>query len=218
VATGVRPRSLDIPGITGPQVRSYAEAFADGALHGHVVIIGGGGIAVDVAHLASRCAGAANPRERFLREHGVAFPPAWAVGPIPGGDGRAAVAGSPAPAAETVTILQRGTRTGAGIGRSTRWVVLAELRRQGVEVVTGLRFERVEEAGVRVVDATGAVRLVPADTVVVAVGQQRDDAMASLVRRLGVPQRVVGGAREVVGLDAVRAFAEGLTAADELFG
>ncbi len=198
VATGVRPRPVKLAGADLPQVLSYPDAFADGALRGRVAIIGGGGIGVDVAHLASRGGSALDPVERFRRENGLAPGPVDAHG------------------AHDVTILQRGTRLGAMIGVSSRWAVLAELRRQGVEVVSGVTYQRIDSDGVQVLDAEGCPRLVRADTVVIAAGQQPETGVAALARQAGVRHLVVGGARDVAGLDAVRAFAEGLAAADDL--
>jgi len=169
VATGVRPRPLPLPGAL-----AYPDAFVPGALGRRVAIVGGGGIAVDLAHLAAA-------------------------------EGRA------------VTILQRGTRTGASIGRSTRWAVLAELRSHRVAIETGVVARAVEPGGVRIAALDGGdERLVEADTVVVAAGQVHDGTTPALVSKAGVWWRAVGGARDVAGLDAVRAFAEGLDAAVEL--
>ncbi|MEO6502933.1 MAG: FAD-dependent oxidoreductase [Jatrophihabitantaceae bacterium] len=198
VASGVRPRPLELPGADLPHVRSYPEAFADGALRGRVVIIGGGGIAVDVAHLASRGATSLPDSERFLREHGVAS------GPVP------------VTARAEVTVLHRGTRLAARTGPSTRWAVLGELRTQGVNILTGVRCRQITADGVRITDADGADRLAPADTVVIAVGQLAEDSIMALVRQAGIWHRVVGGAREATELDAVRAFAEGFAAAAEI--
>ncbi|QDY08322.1 FAD-binding protein [Micromonospora sp. HM134] len=171
VATGVLPRRIDLPGDGLPHVRDYGTAFADDALGRRVVVIGGGGIAVDLAHLAS---------QRPDRQ---------------------------------VTVLLRGGRLGPRMGRSTRWAVLAELRRRRVDVVPGVRDLRIDPDAVHLVDATGAERSVPADTVVVAAGQLPADGLVRTVRRAGVWHRVVGGARDTTGLDAVRAFAEGHDAA-----
>jgi 2,4-dienoyl-CoA reductase (NADPH2) len=52
VATGTTPRCPDIPGAELPHVLNYPDAFT-AELGERVVIIGGGGIAVDVAHYAS---------------------------------------------------------------------------------------------------------------------------------------------------------------------
>ena len=176
VASGVRPRAVDLPGADQPHVLAYPDAFGDGLPGSRVVIIGGGGIAADLAHRLS----------------------------------------APGPGRRQVTILHRGPRTAPVIGRSTRWVVLAGLRRQGVRIMPGVSYRAIEPAGVRILDPGGAERLVPADTVVIAAGQQHDPAVPDLAARSGVWYRVVGGARDVAGLDAVRAFREGLDAARDL--
>ncbi|WP_320068851.1 FAD-dependent oxidoreductase [Micromonospora sp. RTGN7] len=181
VATGVVPRRMDVPGVDLPHVLDYPSAFADGALGERVVVLGGGGIAVDLAHLASHDS--------------------------PGGDG-----GSASPPRQ-VTILQRGSRLGHRLGRSTRWAVLAELRRQRVALVQGVRDLCISRDGVHFADAGGQARMVPADTVVIAAGQLPNDGLVETVRRAGVWHHVVGGARDTTGLDAVRAFDQGRAAA-----
>lgn len=104
--------------------------------------------------------------------------------------------------------MRRGGRIGEGIGRSTRWVALDALRRAGVRTLTGVEYVAIEPGGLRTGDET-----VPADSVVIAAGQEREDALAGLLARLGLEHVVVGGARHAGELDAVRAFAEGREAA-----
>lgn len=173
VATGVRPRHVDLPGTDLPHVLDYHAAFATGALGQRVAIIGGGGIATDLAHYASQ-----EPRR-------------------------------------TVHVLHRGSRLGARIGRSTRWVVLGELRRESVHLHTQARCQRISADGVEFLDQDGKPQFVAADTVVIAVGQEPDTAGPSLARRTGRWHRVIGGARDAIALDAVRACAEGAYAARE---
>ncbi|GAA2617861.1 FAD-dependent oxidoreductase [Streptomyces axinellae] len=196
LATGVLPARPVLRGAALPHVLGYHEAFADPwALGPRVAVLGGGGIAVDLAHLL-----------------------------VTGRDPRPAPVSAPAPerqarprraAAREVTLLRRGRRIGEGIGPSTRWVVMGELRAAGVRMLTGVTYREITPGGVVLADS-GGERLVPADHVVLAVGQRPVADLLGPLRAAGVPCAVAGGAAGTQGLDAVRATAEGLRAAHRL--
>ncbi len=195
VATGVLPRPIDLPGVDLPHVASYAELLlGDGVAAGDAVaIIGAGGIGVDVAHLISHGANA-----DFYAAYGLA-PPGFDSAP-------ARVVPTRRPA---VTLMRRGTRVGERIGPSTRWAVVQELRMAGVEILTGVAYERIEPGSVLIRDAEGAERRVPADAVVIAAGQEPETALARSLAGAGRPHVVIGGAGGAAELDAERAFREG---------
>lgn len=214
LATGVVPCRPALPGLALPHVIDYARAFADPeALGARVAVIGGGGIAVDLAHLLTGDPDAKPTPEEFLTAHAVgALTGAPAGGaPAPGRKG----AGLPRVSRE-VTLMRRGGRIGAGIGPSTRWVVMEELRARGVRLLTGVGYEEITREGVLVVDAEGGRELVPADHVVLAAGQESERDVAATLRRAGVPFESAGGAVGTEGLNAVRATAEGLRAAHRI--
>jgi len=195
VATGVVPRPIDLPGVDLPHVVTYAEL-----LHGEapppdasVAIIGAGGIGVDVAHLVS------HRDADFYAAYGL-DPPGLPAAP----------ASAPAaPSTRAVTLMRRGTRVGEHIGPSTRWAVVQELRMAGVEILTGIAYERIEPGAVVIRDAGGAERRVAADTVVIAAGQQPETALARSLAGAGRPHVLIGGAAGAAELDAERAFREG---------
>ncbi|MEU7435756.1 NADPH-dependent 2,4-dienoyl-CoA reductase [Streptomyces sioyaensis] len=206
LTTGVLPAGLPLSGAELPHVRDYAQAFADPeALHGRIVIIGGGGIAVDLAHTLTTDPDAKETPEEFLARHAEAENT-----PRPGAE--AAVRS----ALREVTLLRRGRRIGEGIGPSTRWVVMRDLRSAGVRMLTGVTYREITPAGVIVTDAEGRERSLDADHVVLAVGQVPVDELAPLLREAGVPVVTAGGAAGTDGLNAVRATAEGLRAAHRI--
>lgn len=208
IATGVHPRPLHIPGVTLPFVLDYSAAFDAANLGRRVVIVGGGGIAVDAAHFAA-AAGDTSATDRFCAAYGLGpilgSPPTPEPGDISHDD-----------IPREVTIVHRSRRLGARLGRSSRWVVLGELRHAGVQILHGAQYERIDGSGLHIVDESGHRRELPADTIVVAVGQEPNNDLVPAAAAAGLHYEVIGGARDVDGLDAVRAFAEGLAAADRL--
>ena len=196
VASGVRPRPLDLPG-AGPAAR----AGLPGRRSPPARCTAGWRSSVAVGWRPTWHTWPAGAPAHSPSPTGSGASTGWSAGPVPVGD-RA-----------EVTVLHRGSRLASRTGRSTRWAVLAELARQGTGVLTGVRCTAITADGVRIVDAEGVERLVPADVVVAAVGQLADRTVPELARRAGVWHRVVGGARDAAGLDAVRAFAEGFAAA-----
>ncbi|MGW7047816.1 oxidoreductase [Streptomyces avermitilis] len=214
LATGVRPRLPGLPGAELPHVLHYPWAFTrHSELGPRVAVIGGGGIAVDLAHLLTAGHRAAPTPREFLEAHSLT------VGALPGTvqerhDRRPG--GTPADRPPQVTVIRRGPRIGTGIGPSTRWVVLQELRALGVRMLTGVGYREITRDGVVVVDADGAQELVPADHVVLAAGQESERQLAAVLADAGIPFEVAGGAAGTEGLNGVRATAEGLRAAHRI--
>lgn len=202
VACGVLPRSVTLAGAQLPHVVSYVDVLLHGAPVGdRVAIVGAGGIGVDVAHYLSFGETTANETTRFLYEQGLAAPP----------NGALIVSGR-----KEVALMRRGAPIGDRIGKTTRWAVVRALRAAGVETLPNVSYEAIVPQGIRVRTADGASRTIEADTVVIAAGQERNDGLLAPLRALGIPYRVVGGAKDASELNAVRAFDEGLRAAHEL--
>ena len=214
LATGVIPRQVEIPGLGEIAALDYAEAFEQGVGDAvSVAIVGAGGIGVDLAHFLTH----PETEEDFLTTHAIEPP-----GPKNRGTD---LLGPRAPkrsvpreirTSPRVVVMRRNGRVGTGIGRTTRWVWLDALKRAGVETRTGLSYRRITADGVEIEMEDGTRELVAADRVVIAAGQEPNDALVPLLERIGVPYRVVGGAEDAAELNAVRAFATGLRAAYEL--
>jgi 2,4-dienoyl-CoA reductase (NADPH2) len=214
VATGVRPRTIDIPGFDLPHVISYEHAIQQGVPDGPVAIIGGGGIGVDVASFLVESHDERSRALEFSTRFGLR-PTDGLARPgsaLSGSSGRRAIA--PRPGSE-VTILRRSGKFGQGVGISSRWVVLSNLRAAGVRMLGGVQYRAITPDGVEVESAEG-VELVPAHTVIVCAGQVERSGLVDELDAAGIRHLVVGGARHADGVDAVRATSEALAAAREI--
>jgi len=211
VATGVRPRAVALPGAELPHVCSYAALLLDDQREAAdsgdaVAIIGAGGIGVDVAHLLSTERGEFfrpgrknSPRTAFYERYGLRV-------------GAADMPAAPTRLQRSVTLMRRGGRIGEGIGPSTRWVALQDLEHAGVQMLTGVRYERIEADAVAITTADGESQRIPAATVVIAAGQEPETGLLRALADTGIPLVAVGGAAGSEGLDAGRAFREGFEA------
>jgi 2,4-dienoyl-CoA reductase (NADPH2) len=200
LATGVVPRDPLIPGQDHPNVVSYLEVLNGSRTVGRrVAIIGAGGIGFDVAEfLAHDGPSTALDREAWRREWGVGDP----------SDARGGVAGvraQPAPPAREITLLQRKTgKPGAGLGKTTGWIHRTALKMKRVQMVGGVRYDRIDDAGLHITIADQPQTLA-VDTVVLCTGQEpRRDLLAPL-QAAGLKVQLIGGADVAAELDAKRA-------------
>jgi len=90
--------------------------------------------------------------------------------------------------------------------------MLQELGHAGVTMLSGVSYERIERDAVVITTADGELRSIPAQTVVIAAGQEPEAGLARGLAAAGQPHVVIGGAADARGLDAGRAFAQGARA------
>src|SRR5262245_29702842 len=203
IAIGIDPRRPAIPGIDHPKVKSYVEVLSGGVEPGRdVAIIGMGGIGFDVAlYLLERSSRAPLAADAFTSH--------WGIHP----DGSITAPPPKAPR-HRITMLKRSTSPfGNTLGRTTGWVHRAELARNGVRMLKGVEYRRIDEDGLHIV-VDGKELVVPADTIIVCAGQEprRWPGGKILEERF----HHIGGAREAGELDAERAMREGAELAARL--
>jgi len=208
LATGVVPRVPPIPGVDHPKCLGYVEAIRDpGRVGRRVAIVGAGGIGFDVAELLAH----AGPSTALEPD---AFWAAWGIDPtLSARAGIEGVTAAPAPSPRAIWLLQRkAEKPGARLGKSTGWIHRTELARKGVQMLAGVTYERIDDAGLHLT-ADGQPRLLAVDSVVLCTGQESNRALAAELTAAGLPVAVVGGAAVAAELDAKRAIAEGTRAA-----
>ncbi|WP_225077556.1 NADPH-dependent 2,4-dienoyl-CoA reductase [Streptomyces sp. CoT10] len=202
VATGVTPRTPDIPGIGHPGVLGYLDVLRDGAPVGdRVAILGAGGIGFDVAEYLTDGGEKAS-------EDPAAYFRLWGVDMDQRAPGGLTAPQRPAPP-RTVHLLQRKTtKVGAGLGRTTGWIHRTELRHRGVTMVPGVRYDRIDDRGLHItVDGTSTVLEV--DTIVLCTGQEPRRDLYEELAAAGRRAHLIGGADQAVELDAKRAVKQG---------
>lgn len=181
-ATGGRPAVPDIEGAEQDHVLQAWDVLAGRPLMGtRVVIIGGGAVGVETALMVAAMGTLSGEELKFLLTSGAESIEELRRLAIQGG--------------KEVSVVEMGEKIGANFGRSTKWTMLQDVRSCGIDTRTGLRVCRIEEGGV-VVDDDGAEELIPADSVVLAVGTLPHNPLEKAAAKLQILCKVAGDARK----------------------
>jgi 2,4-dienoyl-CoA reductase (NADPH2) len=207
VATGVIPRDPGIPGQDAPHVFSYVDVLRGHAPVGRrVAVVGAGGIGFDVSEfLVHEGTSPTEDLDLWRREWGVGDPARTRGGLAEDGP-------QPEAPARHVTLLQRkAERPGKRLGKTTGWVHRAALRMKGVEMVSGVNYERIDAGGLHVTfgEAHENPTLIEADSIVLCAGQLSERTLADALTDRGAVVHVIGGADVAAELDAKRAIDQG---------
>ncbi|MEV6363231.1 NADPH-dependent 2,4-dienoyl-CoA reductase [Nocardia asteroides] len=212
LATGVRPRIPNIPGIDHPMVLSYAELVKEEKPVGKkVAVIGAGGIGYDVSEYLTVEGHPTLKLDEWKEEWGVDADDEQVRGQLK--------QPKPSPAARDVVLLQRkSTPFGKDLGKTSGWVHRAALKAKGVEQVGGVNYERIDDAGLHISfgDKHQNPRVIAVDNVIVCAGQESVRELEEPLRAAGVELHLIGGADVAAELDAKRAIAQGTRLAARL--
>ncbi len=208
IATGVRPRSIHLPGADRDNVVDYAEVISGRHRVGdRVAIIGAGGIGFDTAAFLLHDAAHEESTQDFLQEWGV--DPGYKTG---GGLGEVKLR----PSAREIFLLQRKkTKPGADLGKTTGWIHRSILKKHGVKMLNGVEYLAVEDEGLRIM-VNGQEQLLAVDDVVVCAGQLSQTELSVELERQGIAHHLIGGVLKAAEIDAKRAILEGVRLADSL--
>jgi 2,4-dienoyl-CoA reductase (NADPH2) len=203
LATGVTPRSVDIPGADRPNVHSYAEVITGAAQVGAcVAVVGAGGIGFDVSEFLTHAGryGAPQPLPEWLAEWGVTDPDA----------ARGGLTTPVRPEApRQVYLLQRKTsKVGAGLGKTSGWVHRSTLAARGVQTLRGVTYERIDDDGLHI-SVDGQARVLAVTDVVICAGQEPQRELHNELTGRGLGVHLIGGADVAAELDAKRAIDQG---------
>ncbi|MDV5862085.1 NADPH-dependent 2,4-dienoyl-CoA reductase [Pseudomonas mendocina] len=205
LATGIVPRTPEIPGIEHAKVISYLDAILERKPVGQkVAVIGAGGIGFDVSEFITHQGKATSlDREAFWQEWGIDTA-------LEARGGVAGVQAQPHPAARQVFLLQRKkTKVGDGLGKTTGWIHRTGLKNKNVQMLNSVEYVKVDDAGLHIRIAGGEEQVLPVDTVIVCAGQDPLRELQQGLESAGQRVHLVGGADVAAELDAKRAIDQG---------
>jgi len=200
LATGVKPRPAGLTGEDDPRCLTYLQVLRDEVpLGARVAILGAGGIGFDVAEFLAE-------EKPSLTLRLADWLSAWGVDrnyQHPG----ALLAKSPSQKSKReIFLLQRkAQKMGARLGKTTGWIHRESLKKSGVQMLTGVQYDRFDQEGLHITQGDKS-RILKVDQVVICAGQV---PLRELEPALTVPVFRIGGAEEAGELDAKRAIWQG---------
>ena len=184
LATGARPITPPIPGIEGANVVQAWDVLRNCVPIGRkVVIIGGGAVGVEVALFLAEKGTLSGETLKFLMVN-----KAETMDDLY----NLAVNGT-----KEVVLIEMVDRIGEGLGKTTRWTLLQDMKRTNVQAMTATKALEITPRGVNVETADGRALEIPADTVVLGVGSRSHNPLSEPLARLEIPCTAVGDADQV---------------------
>ncbi len=203
LATGIAPRKLNIPGIEHPKVKSYLQVLRDKEPVGDkVAIIGAGGIGFDVACYLVE--------SEQLTKHPENWMKSWGVDQSYQHNGALLDKAENHSCEKEVHLLQRKTtKVGAGLGKTTGWIHRATLKKNNVQLHSGVSYQKIDDQGLHI-EKDGKAQLLDVDTVIICAGQEPERSLYQSLVDANVATHLIGGANVAAELDAKRAIRQAL--------
>jgi len=201
LATGIKPRKLEIEGIEHPNVLNYLEVLRDKVTVGkNVAIIGASGIGFDVAaYLVESGESLTKNLEDWLKNWGVdkSYQQSGAL--------LAKNLFKPKTPERQITLLQRkATKIGKDLGKTSGWVHRANLLKNGVKMLSGVNYKSITDDGL-LIEVKGKEQLLKVDNIIICAGQESNRDLQQSLEKGGMSVHLIGGASIATELDAKRA-------------
>ena len=211
IATGITPRKPHIEGVDHAKVLSYLDVLLHKKTVGKkVAIIGAGGIGFDVAEYLLHDTNTSLPISlpTWLRE--------WGIDLEAKEHGGLVQAEAPHPLREIVLLQRKASKVGAGLGKTSGWVHRAVLQRNGVKMLAGVDYQKIDDQGLHIT-VGGQAQILDVDHVIMCAGQESlTELMPAQQSEQGPRFHKIGGAALASELDAKRAIKEGAVLAASL--
>lgn len=208
LATGIRPRTPNIPGIEHPKVMSYLDVLRDHKPVGEkVAVIGAGGIGFDVAEylVEKRVAQSSHGDGDLRRDHWLKE---WGIDKQLGERGGLMAPVIDAPERQVWLLQRKESKVGDGLGKTTGWIHRTVLKNRKVEMLSGVQYLRIDDEGLHI-QVGDQQQCLPVDQVIICAGQEPLKELQVGLQAAGKPVHIIGGADVAAELDAKRAIRQG---------
>ncbi len=208
LATGIVPRKPAIPGIEHTKVISYIDAITGAKPVGKsVAVIGAGGIGFDVCELITHAHNGSSELDAYRQ--------AWGIDANYKDRGGVCKPQEKTSGREVWLLQRKTTKVGEGLAKTTGWIRRTTLARRGVKMLSGVSYERIDDAGLHIA-VDGQTQLLPVDTVILCAGQEPLRELEAPLCEAGIEVHLIGGADVAAELDAKRAIEQGTEVAAAL--
>ncbi len=208
VASGGKPTIPDIRGLRDapvPVVHAHdVLAGKAGALGNDLVILGGGPTACETALYLREQGSLDAETVKFLLIHRLVDVEELR---------RLATIGRPD---RRVTVIQRSGKLAKDLNKSIRWTLLHAMEEASITTHVNAEVAAVQANAVVIRNASGELKEIPCDCIVIAAGIAPDDALHTTIKAElpNIPAHLVGDA--VAARQATEALLEGFTAANTI--
>ncbi|MGB9499405.1 MAG: FAD-dependent oxidoreductase [Dissulfuribacterales bacterium] len=190
LATGATPMTPPIPGVELPHVVQAWDVLAENVYTGNqVVIVGGGAVGVETALLLAEKGTLSGDVLKFLFVNKAETPEVLYELSTKG--------------TKQITIIEMIDKIGKDFGKTTRWGMLQDVARYGVESKVTAKALEITPDGIKVETQSGVEEIL-ADTIVLAAGARSDNTLKAVIESKGIPCDVIGDANAIgMAFDAV---------------
>ena len=195
LSTGAKPLVLPIPGSDQSHVVQAWDVLLNKVSVGRrVVIVGGGAVGVETALFLAEKGTLSGDAVKFLLLNGVETPEDLK---------EIATQGT-----KEVILVEMLEKVGKDIGKSTRWVMMGDLNRYGVDTRTATKVLGITKDGIQVESngtaGNATAENIPADTIVMATGSVPENRLQKELTSLEIPFTLAGDAKKIrLAFDAV---------------
>ena len=216
LATGIKPRELEIDGIKHTSVINYVDVLNGKKTIGKkVAIIGAGGIGFDVAEFLLETP----QNEKNCETDILDFQKKWGIDKNWGSEKNKDKSGltTPNPPMPTreIYLLQRTEKFGRSLGKTTGWIHKAEMKLGDVKMIGNAIYKKINDDGLHI-EINGKTQVLAVDNIVICAGQKANNTLKTPLEKAKIKTHIIGGANDAKELDAKKAILEGLMLAEKI--